>query len=251
VPYGDFFCNAFQTRANVTSIPVNVNPLGAFNCYWPMPFRKSARITIENQRFEDLSAFYYQIDYILDEVAPDSQYLHVQWRRTNPLPLETPYTIIDGIKGKGRFLGTYMTWGQNNNGWWGEGEMKFYIDGDTDFPTYCGTGTEDYFGGGWCFNNLKSDGYETYSAPFLGYPQIMKADGYSLSNTRHALYRWHIMDPVPFKSDFKATIQALSFKDGGRYLTLQDDLSSAAFWYQSEPHAKFPAIPGKDFREII
>ena len=94
-------------------------------------------------------------------------YFHVQWRRQNPLPYQTEYTVLDGVSGKGRFAGMYLAWGQNNGEWWGEGEVKFYIDGDKDVPTYCGTGTEDYFGGAWCFNNLERNSYENYSTCLL------------------------------------------------------------------------------------
>lgn len=251
VPLGDFFCNGWGVRANVLSIPINVNPSGGFNSYWPMPYRKSARVTIENQRPEEIKGFFYQFDYLLDEIPQDASYFHSFWRRDNPLKYATEYTIVDDIKGSGRFAGVYIAWGQNSNGWWGEGEVKYYIDGDTEYPTYCGTGTEDYFGGAWCFANNTNTGYDTYSAPFLGYHQHIKPDEFTKANMRHGLYRWHIADPVFFKSDFKATIQALGWRKEGRYLALQDDLASTAFWYQSEPHNKFPQLADRDHREVI
>lgn len=256
VPYGDLFCNGWGVRTTVLSIPINVNPSGGFNSYWPMPFKKSARITVENQRPEAIGGFFYQIDYLLTEVPDDCMYFHAQWRRENPVQYKKEYTIVEGVKGQGRFAGVYLAWGQNNNGWWGEGEVKYYIDGDTDHPTYCGTGTEDFFGGAWGFFNKENNNYETYSAPYLGYPQIIKPDGFMSANTRHGLYRWHIMDPVFFESDFKATIQALGWRNNvngvpGRFLALQDDIASTAFWYQTEPHNKFPELPDRDYREVI
>lgn len=251
VPLGDFFCNGWGVRANVLSIPINVNPSGGFNSYWPMPFRKSAKITIENQRPELIGDFFYQFDYILDEIPEDTLYFHAQWRRENPLQYKKEYVIVDNIKGKGRFAGVYIAWGQNNNQWWGEGEVKYYIDGDTDFPTYCGTGTEDFFGGAWGFYNKDNSGYETYSAPYLGYHQLIKPDGFVNVNMRHGLYRWHIADPIFFNDDFKATIQALGWRSESRYLALQDDIASTAYWYQMEPHDKFPQIPNRDDREVI
>ena len=129
---------------------VTVNPGSAFNCYWEMPFRKKARFTLENIA-EKEAVLYYQIDYTLTDVPKDAAYFHAQFRRSNPLPYKDVYTIVDGIEGWGQFVGTYMCWQMNNNGWWGEGEIKFYMDGDTEFPTICGTGTEDYFCGSYGF----------------------------------------------------------------------------------------------------
>ncbi len=256
VPYGDFFCNGWGVRANVLSAPINVNPSGGFNSFWPMPFRTSARITVENQRPEDISGFFYQIDYLLGDLPDESLSFHAQWRRENPVPFRTEYVMLDGVRGRGRFAGVYLAWGQNNNGWWGEGEVKYYIDGDTDHPTYCGTGTEDYFGGAWSFLNDRMNGYVPYSAPYLGYHQFIAPDGFTGANMRHGMYRWHVADPVPFERDFRATIQALGWRSGihgqpGRFLPLQDDIASMAVWYQLEPHAPFPVLPGRDFREVI
>ncbi|MFD2333625.1 glycoside hydrolase family 172 protein [Cohnella sp. GCM10020058] len=254
VPYGDFFCNGWGVPVNVVSEPVNVNPLGGFNGYWPMPFRRSARITVENTRRVDLEMLFYQIDYALAEVPEDSTYFHAQWRRQNPIPRGTEYTIVDGISGKGRFAGVYLAWEQRHNRWWGEGEVKFYIDGDTQFPTYCGTGLEDYFGGAWGFFTNDQQAYEMYSAPYLGYHQLIKPDGFMSACMRHGLYRWHIRDPILFGADFKATVQPLGWQvdaeDKQKYLHLQDDVASTAFWYQSEPHAAFPPLPDRDSRDV-
>ena len=240
-PLGDFFCNGFNTRVNVLALPINVNPSGGFNCYFPMPFRKHAKITVENRAPEDATGFFYAINYALTEVGGDEAYFHAQFRRANPLPYKADYVIVDGIRGKGHFVGTYMAWQQNNKGWWGEGEIKFFMDGDTVFPTICGTGTEDYFGGAWCFG-------QTYSAPFLGYP-LGGSEG--KPGTRHGLYRFHIMDPIRFESDLKVTMQALGWRSETRYLPLQDDISSVAYWYQAEPHRPFPEFPDRDALEVI
>ena len=195
---------------------------------------------------------YYQIDYTLTDVPKDAAYFHAQFRRINPLPYKEVYTIIDGIKGKGHFVGTYMCWQSNSTGWWGEGEIKFYMDGDGQFPTICGTGTEDYFCGSYCFLTGKGDDrkYTEYTTPYAGMPQVIRPDGVYKSQTRFGLYRWHIMDPVRFEKDLKITMQALGWRSGGRYLPLQDDISSVAFWYQTEPHAKFPPLPDKDSLEV-
>lgn len=253
-PLGDFFCNGWCARANVNSFPIAVNPAGGFNSYWELPFRKHARVTIENLTPDPIHGFFYQIDYTLTDVPETAGYFHAQWRRSNPLPYATDHTIVDGIRGKGHYVGTYMAIGVNNDGWWGEGEVKFFMDGDGAFPTYCGTGTEDYFGGAWNFEHPRGQ-YGAFSTPFLGLPQVIQPDGLYRANTRFGLYRWHIMDPVRFESDFRATIQDLGWRsslDGkGRYLARQDDIATTAFWYQAEPHAPFPPLADVNHLEVI
>ena len=247
VPVGDFFACGWGKYAQVSSLAVCVNPGSGLNCYWTMPFRKSCKITMENIG-EERTTLYYQINYTLTDVPEDAAYFHAQFRRTNPLPLKQDYTVLDDVKGWGHYVGTYMCWGSNNNGWWGEGEIKFFIDGDKKFPTICGTGTEDYFCGSYCFT---TDGaYREFTTPYAGMPQALKPDGMWSSQQRFGLYRWHIVDPVRFQKDLRVTIQALGWRSGGRYLPLQDDIASVAYWYQKEPHAKFPKLPDKDSLEI-
>ena len=247
VPIGDFFGMGWGKYAQLNSMPVCVNPGSAFNCYWQMPFRKHCRMTIENIADEDM-ILYYQINYTLTPVPEDAAYFHAQWRRTNPLPYKSVYTIVDGIRGKGQYVGTYMAWQVNNTGWWGEGEIKFFLDGD-EWPTICGTGTEDYFCGSY---NFDRDGqYAVFSTPYAGLHQVIKPDGCYQSQQRFGLYRWHIMDPIRFEKDLSVTIQALGWRSGGRYLPNQDDIASVAFWYQAEPHAAFPTLPDRDYLEVI
>ena len=255
-PVGDFFASGWGSFAQVSSLAVCVNPGSGFNCYWPMPFRKRCKITMTNIADERMT-LYYQIDYALTDVPDDMAYFHAQFRRVNPLPYKQVYTIVDDLRGKGHYVGTYMCWGVNSDGWWGEGEIKFYIDGDKEFPTICGTGTEDYFCGSYGFRvdlegspNFKTDTYRTFTTPYAGMPQVIRPDGEFRANMRFGLYRWHIMDPVRFEKDLKVTIQALGWRSGARYLPLQDDISSVAFWYQTEPHAPFPKLPDKDYLEI-
>jgi hypothetical protein len=249
VPVGDFFACGWGQYAQVSSLAVCVNPGSAFNCYWPMPFRKSAKITVENIATND-ETVYYQINYTLTDIPDDEAYFHAQFRRVNPLPYKDVYTIVDGIKGKGHYVGTYMTWGVNNNGWWGEGEIKFFMDGDDEFATIVGTGTEDYFCGSYNFENKATRQYQEFTTPYAGMPQVIRPDGVYQSQQRFGLYRWHIMDPIRFDEDLKVTIQALGWRSGGRYLPLKDDLGSVAFWYQTEPHAPFPKLPSKDELEV-
>ena len=249
-PIGDFFACGWGKYAPVNSLAVCVNPGSAFNCYWQMPFRKACRITLENM-MDDTSTIFYQIDYCLTEVPEDALYFHAQFRRVNPLPYKEVYTILDGVQGKGQYVGVYMCWGVNNKGWWGEGEIKFYLDGDSEYPTICGTGTEDYFCSSYNFENKETRQYEEFTTAYAGLPQVIRPDGVYDSQTRFGMYRWHIADPIRFEKDLKVTIQALGWRSGGRYLPLQDDISSAVFWYQTLPAAKFPSLPDKDTLEII
>ena len=213
-----------------------------------MPFRKNSRWTLENICTDQITV-YYQIDYVLTEVPEDSLYFHAQFRRVNPLPYKEVYTILDNVQGNGHYVGTFMYWGVNNNGWWGEGEIKFYLDGDKEFPTICGTGTEDYFCGSWNFDVNRQ--YTTFCTPYTGLAKISNTDETYHSNRRFSMYRWHITDPVCFKNDIRVTIQALGWRTGSRYLPLQDDISSVAFWYQDSICKNFPTLPDADGLEII
>lgn len=251
VPVGDFFASGWGTFSQVSSIPVCVNPGSAFNCYWEMPFRRKCKITTTNISDERTTLFY-QINYTLTEIPEDCAYFHASFRRVNPLPYGEVYTILDNVKGQGHYVGTYMAWGTNNNGWWGEGEIKFYIDGDSSFPTICGTGTEDYFCGSYDFENPEThDEYVRFTTPYSGLNQVIVPDKLYLSQFRFGMYRWHIMDPIRFKRDLKVTIQALGWRNGKRYLPLQDDIASVAYWYQTLPSEKLPPLPDRDYLEII
>ncbi|HWB26511.1 MAG TPA: glycoside hydrolase family 172 protein [Chitinophagaceae bacterium] len=256
VPVGDFFCMGWGQYSQVTSLPIVVNPGSAFNSYWPMPFRKKCKITLENISNEDM-VLYYQVDYLLTDVPSDAAYFHAQYRRTNPLPYKTDYTLVDSIQGKGQYVGTYIAFGAYDNGWWGEGEIKFFMDGDTKFPTICGTGTEDYFCGSYDFDSRqKRDNgdmgseYTVFSGPYTGVPQVIKGDGHYNVMQRFGMYRWHITDPIRFNSGLKVTIQDIGWHLDGRYLPRQDDIASVSYWYQTEPHNPFPPLPSKDELEV-
>lgn len=253
-PVGDFFAMGWGAYSQLSSLAVCVNPGSAFNCYWTMPFRKNCKITMEIINDTDPMTLYYQIDYTLTEVPQDAAYLHAQFRRSNPTT-GSVHTIVDGIKGKGQYVGVYMAWGVNNNGWWGEGEIKFFMDGDTQYPTICGTGTEDYFCGSYDFDTRKKNeagveevNYTEFCTPYAGLHQVIKGDGHYQVMQRFGMYRWHITDPVRFEKDLKVTIHDLGWRKGGRYLAQQSDIASTCFWYQTEPHASFPKIP--EWREL-
>lgn len=256
VPVGDFFCNGWGQYAPVTSLAVAVNPGSAFNCYWPMPFRKKCRITMENIDNDDMT-LYYQVDYTLAPVPNDAAYFHAQFRRVNPVPFKKAYVLVDSIQGKGQYVGTYMAYGSNKDGWWGEGEIKFYIDGDTQFPTINGTGTEDYFCGSYDFDTrrVNSKGVETseyteFSGPYTGLPQVIRGDGHYQNAQRFGLYRWHITDPIRFEKSLKVTIQDLGWHHDGRYMPLQDDIATTVFWYQLGGQNNFPKLPSRDELEV-
>lgn len=249
-PVGDFFASGWGEFAQVSSLAICVNPGSAFNSYWEMPFRKRCRITMTNIAEEDM-ILYYQINYTLTDVPEDCAYFHAQFRRTNPVQYKDVYTILDKVQGRGQYVGTYVAWGSNNNGWWGEGELKFFLDGDGEYPTICGTGTEDYFCGSYNFDTSPrhNEGYNTFTTPYAGFHQVIRPGEPTdyQSQLRMGMYRWHIPDPIRFDYDLKVTMQALGWGYNGRYLPLQDDIASVAYWYQTLPHTPFPALPDRDF----
>ena len=249
-PVGDFFCEGWQEFHQVSTLAVCVNPGQGFNCYWSMPFRTHCRMTLENRGEEPLEV-YYQVDYVLTQIEDDAAYFHTQFRRVNPLPYKEVYTILDGVRGRGHYVGTYLAWGSNSNGWWGEGEVKFYLDGDGEYPTICGTGTEDYFGGSHDFEDQHSrDRYVPFTTPYGGFYEVRR-DALYKSQMRFGMYRFHIPDPIRFERELRVTVQALGWRSGWRYLPLQDDIASVAFWYQTGEAAPFPPLPGRDALEVI
>ncbi len=220
------------------------------NSFWEMPFRSRCRITLNNLSANQ-ARIYYQVNYELDEVGDDAAYFHAQFRRSNPLPYKTEHVILDRTAGTGHYVGTYVAWGSNSNGWWGEGEVKFYLDGDGAWPTIASTGTEDYFLGS--YNFWVNGAYRAFTTPYSGLPQVFVPDGSEVNFTqsRFGMYRWHLVDLVRFSSDVRISVQALGWRSEGRYLPLRDDISSVAFWYQTLPTGPFPALPDADGLEII
>jgi len=199
---------------------------------------------------------YYQVDYTLTTVPDDAAYFHAQFRQSNPT-VGGNYTLIDGVEGKGQYVGTYMGVGVANNGWWGEGEIKFFMDGDSQFPTINGTGTEDYFCGSYDFDTRQKNEhgervveYTEFSTPYVGLHQVIRGDGHYKVMQRFGMYRWHIADPIRFDKNLKVTIQDLGWKGNGTYLKQKSNIHSVVFWYQSEPHGSFPKLPSKDELEI-
>lgn len=230
VPLGDFFCNGWGELALVDSAMIVVAPAGGLNSFWPMPFRRHARITIENGSDRSIPV-YYQITYTEEEVPDEAGYLHAQWRRASPLGLPADHTLVESVLGRGRYVGTYLAIEPGAEGWWGEGELKFFLDGDTDHPTICGTGTEDYFGGAW---NFDIDGkYVAYSTAYLGMHQVLAPDVIYQADQRFGMYRWHVHDPICFESGLRVTMQALGWQDDHRYLPLERaTVATTALYYR-------------------
>lgn len=248
VPVGDFFAAGWgiMNEPLINSATMAVNPRSGFNSYWQMPFRKKCRITMENLSDKTVD-IYYQINYSLEKVEKETPYFHAQFRRVKKLPFKEVFTIVDGIKGKGQYVGTYLAHGARKSGWWGEGEVKFYMDGDKDFPTICTTGEEDYFLGSYGYNDRKVDGkmfYDSFSSLYSGFYEVKdpKIDGFV---GIFGQYRWHVLDPIRFDEDLRITVQSLGWGPDG-YLPLEDDLASVAYWYQIEPHNPFPKLPSKE-----
>jgi hypothetical protein len=244
VPLGDFFAMGHdQVPHLVNSLPVTVAPKRGCSSYWQMPFRTHARITLENEGPEDARVVAYRVLYKLHDVPEDAAYFHAQWRRSMTRREYPEHVILDGVKGKGLYIGTYLAWVALSQGWWGEGEVKFYLDGDGEFPSMADNGTEDYFGGAWSFNGPDRK-EQTFNSPFLGLPLADGGDGHG--PRRFSLYRWHLLDSIGFESDIRVTVQALGWWPGVAARTFQpltDDIASVAYWYQTEPHVPFPKFP--------
>jgi len=235
-PIGDFFGMGHGVDQPFTSLPVRVTSNGkGRNCYWPMPFRKSARITVTNEGSERCGAFYYYIDWEkLPSLPRDSAYFHAMYRQEFPCVMGRNYLIAD-IAGRGQYVGTVLSVYQSSPGWFGEGDDFFFIDGEKE-PSLRGTGTEDYFCDGW--------GFRQQDGPFYGAPLWEGTD----TGDRCSVYRWHLPDPVTFKKLLRVEIEhkgSQVFPDGKRsgFIERDDLFSSVAFWYQIEPHKPWPPLP--------
>ncbi|NLV46884.1 MAG: DUF2961 domain-containing protein [Candidatus Hydrogenedentes bacterium] len=236
-PLGDFFAMGHGVDHPFQSLPVTVTSEGrARNCYWPMPFHKSARITVTNEGSSVVGALYYYVDWQkLEELPANTAYFHAMYRQEFPAASGKRYLIAD-ITGTGHYVGTVLSVRQHTASWWGEGDDFWFIDGETE-PSLRGTGSEDYFCDAW--------GLREMSTPYYGAPLM---EGYDpLSRT--TCYRWHITDPVNFKASLRLEIEhmGVTFNEDGSvrsgFEERADDFSSVAFWYQAEPHKPFPAFP--------
>lgn len=235
-PLGDFFVIGHGIDKAFTSLPVRVSSNGrGRNCYWPMPFKKSARITITNEGHQRCDAFYYYVDWQkLPSLPAKSAYFHAMYRQEFPCVMGRNYLIAD-IQGRGQYVGTVLSVYLTSPGWFGEGDDFFYIDGEKE-PSLRGTGTEDYFCDGW--------GFREQAGPFYGTP-LWEGDD---TGDRGTAYRWHIADPVVFNKSLRVEIEHKGwqrFPDGkvDGFIERDDLFSSVAFWYQTEPHKPWPPLP--------
>lgn len=269
VPLADFFASGWGSKSLplINSAVVAVNPGAGFNSFWQMPFRQGFRMTLENRSGKD-NAIFYQIDYSETAVPANAAYFHAQFRMVDSVEFKRPYVILNGVKGKGHYVGTYLGHGARSPGWWGEGEAKFFIDGDAEYPTINGTGEEDYFLGSHNYGRWTegANGFRetNYSGAYAGFYSTNPLGSGDLAyiqpaERRIGQYRWHILDPIRFDHDLKVTIQNLGWEGvtpkspvvgEGRYLPLQNYLASVAYWYQTEPHAPFPVLPNNEALRI-
>lgn len=238
-PMGAFFCMGHDgLKHNVYSMPIVVAPHTGCNSYFEMPFRKHARIEVENTGDTYTEILAYKVLYQLTEVGEDIGYFHAQYRHSRTPKDRPEHIILDGVKGSGIYVGTYVAMGIYSEGWWGEGEVKFYIDGD-EYPTIADNGTEDYFGGAWNFGGygvLGDKPEQVFNSTFLGMP-VADVQSYP---KRIGMYRFHILDGIGFKEDLKVTLQTLGWPQGSKYKYQSEDVMSVAYWYQTEPHTPFP-----------
>ena len=249
VPYGDFFFQGWDGYWHVNSAAVAVNAARGYNCFWEMPFRRRARIELENRSQEPVGLFY-QIDYRLCELSDSIGYFHAVFRRSNPLDYKTEHTVLENVRGAGKYVGTYLAYGSHSSGWWGEGEIKFFLDGDARYPTICGTGTEDYFLAAYNFENWETHAYENFSSLYSGFHAVGQ-DGLYKSQARFGMYRLHLPDPVYFARELRVTLQSLGWKSRGRFHPQRDDLATTAFFYLDAPLQAMPPFPVPDETEFF
>lgn len=230
-PVGAFFCLGHDgVNRNVFSLPIVVAPYRGCNCYWAMPFRKRFRIEVENNGDTITDILAYKVMFEEKVVDAEAAYFHARYNHS--VTGETKYhTILDNVHGSGVYVGTYLAWSTNSPRWWGEGEVKFYLDGDTAKPTICDNGTEDYFGGAWNFGGygiIPDSTEQEFNSPFLGLPMV---DVSGLPK-KFGMYRFHIEDCIGFQQDIRVTVDALGWKeDFSSYMYNNDEIKSVAYFY--------------------
>lgn len=240
-PFGYFFgmAHGLLSEGAYESAVHSINPTGGMNIWIPMPFSKRAYFTITNETDKGLILFY-NIDYTISRKADRNDgRLHVAFRRENPTTMTKDLELLPFRTGEGRFLGCVVGVRPLSKGWWGEGEFKAYVDGDREFPTIVGTGTEDYFGQAWGTQNKAYRYGGAYETP---------------DKSLSFFYRWHILDPIYWKKDARITMQQIGLRPKSELIERADDWSVASFWYQHIPSAPLPVMPSyseriKDYKQ--
>ncbi len=229
-PLGDFFAAGFGLRREVRSLPVQVEGGDGYNVFWQMPFRRHARITVTNEGAKNARSFYYQVDYTeVDALPADLGYFHARYNRAFPEQLGQDYVILD-TEGQGQYVGTVMSVQSRSPYWFGEGDARIYVDGDT-VPTIQGTGTEDYFLMAW--------GLDQESFPYYGCTWL--SDDPSNLGMRATMYRWHIEDPIRFTKSLRFEMEHTGWMSADEtetgevdgHVEREDDIATVAFWYQT------------------
>jgi hypothetical protein len=239
-PLGDFFgIGQDSEEYTIDSAVITVAPARGCSSYWPMPFRHHARMTLTNEGDADVPIVAYRVAWEEAPVADDTAYLHARWARTVTGADRPEHVILDGVQGRGLYVGTTMSWTTSSPGWWGEGEVKFFLDGDREHPSIVDNGTEDYFGGAWGFGrDLRpprpgmQPRERAWSGTYSGCPLVSPPD---LTVRRFSMYRWHVPDPIGFRESIGVSVQALGWGDDGRYAIRSDEVASTALWYQVHP----------------
>ncbi|MCF7976207.1 MAG: DUF2961 domain-containing protein [Phycisphaerae bacterium] len=244
-PVGDFFANSFGRRSEVISLPVVVEDADSYNCFWHMPFRKSARIEIVNQSQKPVSLLYYNIDWIKKEIPKDTPYFYARYHQAYPTEHGKDYVVLD-TQGKGHYVGTVLSVRTRSPSWFGEGDEKIYIDGEAR-PSIWGTGTEDYFLSAW--------GLKVAGTPYFGVPYF---DQWGIVGGHTSAYRWHISDPIVFNTGIKVTFEHYGWISSDENPTQkvhswnerEDDYASVAFWYQTGRPTFTPSMPDASQRAL-
>lgn len=248
-PLGMFFCMGHDRFPHlVSSMPVTVAPHRGCNCYWRMPYKKGFRIEIENEGDTKTWILAYKVIFTEEEVN-DVAYFHATYRHTLTTPENPTHIILDDVNGEGLYVGTYLAWTELHERWWGEGEVKFYIDDDKEYPSICDNGTEDYFGGAWNFGGygiVKDSKEIVFQSPYLGLSLAHVEDD---CPKHFSMHRFHIEDPIGFKKNIKVTVDTIGWKeDFSKYEHHDEDVKSVAFFYQKEPHKPYKTLEKKEFR---
>ncbi|QOV19937.1 DUF2961 domain-containing protein [Blautia liquoris] len=250
-PVGMFFANGFDAyKHEIHSAVIMALPRNAYSCYWQMPFKKHATITLTHGGTEKISCIAYRVMYQLYDIPDHMMYFHASYHRENTSFEKPIYTILDHVEGEGCYVGTYLAWNALHSDWWGEGEVKFYIDDDGFYPSMADNGTEDYFGGSFGFSPFNSDlcwnEEQTFSAPYMGMP--LAVTGGADSVRKYSLYRWHIYDNIGFRHKLRVTVDTIGLWDRQGYRPLDEDIASVAYWYQCEPHRPYKRLPSAEQR---